>query len=65
MIALKGTYKNGTVEFEKSSSLKEGTKVLVIPITTEETGVDIPTLLLEQEAIKKIWEDEEDFYGEI
>ncbi len=65
MKAFKGVYKNGTVEFEEPFSLEDGTEVLIIPITTEETDVDISTLLLQQEALKKIWEDEEDLYGQI
>ena len=65
MKAFKGVYKNGTVQFEKPFSLEDGTEVLIIPITTEKTDVDISTLLLQQEALKKFWEDEEDLYGEI
>ena len=65
MKAFKGVYKNGTVKFEEPFSLKEGTEVLVIPVASEETNVDISTLLLQQETLKKIWEDEEDLYGEI
>jgi hypothetical protein len=65
MRAFKGVYKNGAVEFQEPFSLKDGTEVLVIPVMTGETNVDISTLLLQQETLKKIWEDEEDLYGEI
>ena len=65
MRAFKGVYKNGTVEFEEPFSLEDGTEVLVIPIATEETNVDLSTLLLQQETLKKVWEDEEDLYGEV
>ncbi len=65
MNAFKGVYKNGTLEFKEPLSLKEGTEVLIIPITAAETNVDISVLLLQQEGLKKIWEDEEDLYGEI
>jgi len=65
MKAFRGLYKNGNVEFEEPFSLKEGTEVLIIPITAEETDVDISTLILQQEALTKIWEDEEDLYGEV
>ena len=65
MKAFRGMYKNGNVEFEESFSLKEGTEVLIIPITAKETNVDISTLILQQEAMTKIWEDEEDLYGEV
>ena len=65
MKAFKGVYKNGTVKFEEPFSLKEGTEVLIIPITAEETDVDISTLILQQEALTKIWENEEDLYGEV
>ena len=36
MKAFKGVYKNGTVEFEEPFPLEDGTKVLIIPVTTEE-----------------------------
>ena len=65
MKAFRGMYKNGNVEFEEPLSLKEGTEVLIIPITAKETDVDISTLILQQEAMTKIWEDEEDLYGEV
>ena len=64
MKAFKGVYKNVAVEFQEPFSLKDGTEVLVIPVMTGETNVDISTLL-QQETLKKIWEDEEDLYGEI
>jgi len=65
MKAFKAVYKDGAVRFEEPLSLKDGTEVLVIPVTDEETNIDISTLLLQQETLKKIWEDEEDLYGEI
>ena len=65
MKAFRGVYKNGNVEFEEPFSLEDGTEVLIIPIAVEETNVDISTLLLQQESLKKIWEEEEDLYGEI
>lgn len=64
MRAFKGVYKNGTIEFKEPFSLENGTEVLIIPITTEETNADLSTLL-QQVTLKKVWEDEEDLYGEV
>ena len=63
---LKGVYEQGKVSLEKKADLKDGSNVIVIPISDGDTQIDIAHLLAQQRALGKFWADEgEDLYGKI
>lgn len=65
-IATKGVYRQGRVDFERKPDLREGTKVVIIPMDRYGTQIGFADILMQQRAIEKFWGDEEeDLYGEV
>ncbi len=63
---LKGIYKHGRIDLQTKPELRDGSKVIIIPVGKNETQIDLIHLLMQQEVLEKIWVNkEEDLYGEI
>ena len=65
-IVARGIYKKGRITLIENLPVEEGQEVLVIASPSDKTQIDLAALLLQQEALREIWDNpEDDLYGEI
>jgi len=63
-IATKGIMRKGKIEPLEILPVQEGDEVWIIALPGN-TQVDLNTLFIRQETLKKIWEEDEDLYGKV